>query len=207
MGGIAAIAAEAGYTVTGCDAGVYPPMSEQLAALGIDLIEGFDAGQLSIEPDYWVVGNVVSRGNPLMEAILDSGQTYFSGPQWLYEHVLASREVIAVAGTHGKTTTTAMLRHILLTNNLDTGWLVGGVPADGSASAAIGSDKRFVIEADPNLFTIGPRLRCLTISNSIMPTYSITWPPFKPSFITLYAPFQPMERSFARCKASRSIKY
>ena len=148
MGGIAAIAAQAGYTVTGCDSGVYPPMSDQLAALGIELIEGFDAEQLSIKPDFWVVGNVVSRGNPLMEAILDSGQTYLSGPQWLYEHVLAGREVIAVAGTHGKTTTTAMLRHILLSNNLDTGWLVGGVPADGSASAAIGSDKRFVIEAD-----------------------------------------------------------
>jgi UDP-N-acetylmuramate: L-alanyl-gamma-D-glutamyl-meso-diaminopimelate ligase len=148
MGGIAAIAAQAGYKVTGCDAGVYPPMSDQLAALGIDLIEGFDADQLGIKPDYWVVGNVVSRGNPLMEAILDSGQAYMSGPQWLYEHVLSSREVIAVAGTHGKTTTTAMLRHILIANDVDAGWLVGGVPSDGSPSAGTGSDRRFVIEAD-----------------------------------------------------------
>ena len=148
MGGIAAIAREAGHQVTGCDSGVYPPMSDQLSALGIDLIEGFDADQLSIDPDYWVVGNVVSRGNPLMEAILNSGQRYVSGPQWLYENALARRQVIAAAGTHGKTTTTAMMRHILLTCGVDAGWLIGGVPADGAASASLGTDARFVIEAD-----------------------------------------------------------
>lgn len=148
MGGVAAIARQAGFRVTGCDAGVYPPMSEQLQRLGIDLVEGFGAEQLSLNPDCWVIGNVVSRGNPLMEAILDSGQRYVSGPQWLYENALAGRRVLAIAGTHGKTTTTAMLRHILLTCGVDTGWLVGGVPADGAPSASLGTDSRFVIEAD-----------------------------------------------------------
>src|SRR3954468_7276382 len=112
MGGIAAIAKAAGHTVTGCDANVYPPMSTQLASLGIDLVEGFDAAQLrgvARDADVFVIGNVVSRGNPLMEAILDAGRPYISGPQWLYENVLASRWVLAIAGTHGKTTTTAML--------------------------------------------------------------------------------------------------
>ncbi|MGB7182103.1 MAG: UDP-N-acetylmuramate:L-alanyl-gamma-D-glutamyl-meso-diaminopimelate ligase [Burkholderiaceae bacterium] len=148
MGGIAAIAREAGYTVTGCDQGVYPPMSIQLEALGIELISGFSADQLAIGPDLWVIGNVVSRGNPLMEAIINSGQRYTSGPQWLYEHALVGREVIAVAGTHGKTTTTAMLRHILTTNNIAAGWLIGGVPGDNSPSAGLGKAAPFVIEAD-----------------------------------------------------------
>src|SRR5581483_9950119 len=103
MGGIAAIAKAAGFRVTGCDANVYPPMSEQLRALGIELIEGFGADQLRLQPDAWVVGNVVTRGNPLMEAILDGGGRYLSGPQWLAEEVLAGRHVLAVAGTHGKT--------------------------------------------------------------------------------------------------------
>jgi len=151
MGGIAAIAREAGYQVSGCDANVYPPMSDQLAALGIDLVEGFGPEQLSIKPDLWVVGNVVSRGNPLMEAILNSGQRYVSGPQWLYEHVLCHRHVLAVAGTHGKTTTTAMLTHILSEAGLSPGYLVGGVPGSaeaGASSAVAGSGKHFVIEAD-----------------------------------------------------------
>src|SRR5258708_8655181 len=104
MGGIAAIAKTAGYRVTGCDANVYPPMSEQLAALGIGLTEGFDEEQLALRPDVWVVGNVVTRGNPLMEAILDRGERYVSGPQWLAEHVLGGRHVLAVAGTQRKTT-------------------------------------------------------------------------------------------------------
>ena len=151
MGGIAAIAAEAGFDVSGCDAGVYPPMSDQLEALGIRLLTGYDAAQLDLKPDIWVVGNVVSRGNPLMEAILESGQPYVSGPQWLYENVLRHRHVIAVAGTHGKTTTTAMLTHILQQNGLEPGYLVGGVPgsaAHGVRSAVVGSGRHFVIEAD-----------------------------------------------------------
>src|SRR3954469_8998243 len=116
MGGIAAIAKAAGHTVTGCDANVYPPMSTQLAALGIELCEGFDAAQLrgvARDADVFVVGNVVSRGNPLMEAVLDAGRPYVSGPQWLYEQVLRDKWVLAVAGTHGKTTTSAMLAAVL----------------------------------------------------------------------------------------------
>ncbi|MFM8343099.1 MAG: Mur ligase domain-containing protein, partial [Betaproteobacteria bacterium] len=113
MGGLAALAREAGHQVTGCDRGVYPPMSDQLRALGIDLIEGYGPEQLALKPDLFVVGNVVSRGNPLMEAILDAGLPCTSGPQWLSEQVLRGRHVLAVAGTHGKTTTTAMLAWIL----------------------------------------------------------------------------------------------
>jgi UDP-N-acetylmuramate: L-alanyl-gamma-D-glutamyl-meso-diaminopimelate ligase len=147
MGGIAAIAREAGHRVTGCDANVYPPMSEQLRALGIGLIEGYHPDQLSLEPDLWVVGNVVSRGNPLIEAILDAGLPYTSGPAWLAEHVLAGRPVIAVAGTHGKTTTAAMLAWILEKAGFDPGFLIGGVPADFPVSARPGREW-FVIEAD-----------------------------------------------------------
>ena len=121
MGGLAALAREAGHRVTGCDAGVYPPMSEQLQALGIELIEGFAAEQTALQPDMYVVGNVVSRARlpdgtpkfPLMEAILEQGLPYTSGPQWLAENILQGRHVLAVAGTHGKTTTTSMLAWIL----------------------------------------------------------------------------------------------
>ncbi len=148
MGGIAAIAREAGHTVTGCDLNVYPPMSEQLRALGIDLIEGYSADQMALAPDLWVIGNVVTRGNPLMEAILESGQAYASGPQWLAEHILQGRWVLAVAGTHGKTTTTAMLAWILECAGRDPGFLIGGVPADFSGSARRGEGPCFVIEAD-----------------------------------------------------------
>jgi len=112
MGGLAVIAKELGHRVTGCDANVYPPMSTQLESQGIALTEGFDAGQLSLNPDLWVIGNVVTRGNPLLEAILDRGDRYVSGPQWLAEHVLQGKWVVAVAGTHGKTTTTAMVAGI-----------------------------------------------------------------------------------------------
>ena len=148
MGGLAALAREAGHKVTGCDANVYPPMSEQLQALGIDLIQGFDAGQLALQPDLFVVGNVVSRGNPLIEAILDSGLPYTSGPQWLAENVLAGRHVLAVAGTHGKTSTTSMLAWILQHAGLHPGFLVGGVPTNFGVSAKLGTGKTFVIEAD-----------------------------------------------------------
>ncbi len=148
MGGVAALAREAGHQVTGCDAGVYPPMSDQLQALGIELIEGFDPAQIALKPDMFVVGNVVSRGNPLMEAILNAGLPYTSGPQWLAEHVLAGRHVLAVAGTHGKTTTTSMLAWILEAAGLQPGFLVGGVPQNFGVSARLGAGACFVIEAD-----------------------------------------------------------
>jgi UDP-N-acetylmuramate: L-alanyl-gamma-D-glutamyl-meso-diaminopimelate ligase len=151
MGGIAAIAKTAGHVVTGCDANVYPPMSTQLHSLGIDLVEGWDASQLNgvaRDADIFVVGNVVSRGNPLMEAILDSGRRYISGPQGLYENVLHDRWVLAVAGTHGKTTTTAMLSWILEDAGLNPGFLIGGAPMDFPVSARLTDSAFFAIEAD-----------------------------------------------------------
>ncbi len=162
MGGLAALAREAGHKVTGCDAGVYPPMSDQLRALGIELIEGFSADQLALKADMYVVGNVVSRARlqdgspkfPLMEAILDAGLPYTSGPQWLSEHVLQGRHVLAVAGTHGKTTTTTMLAWILEQAGMQPGFLVGGVPLNFGVSARLGAAPQtgktplFVIEAD-----------------------------------------------------------
>ncbi|HWA39873.1 MAG TPA: UDP-N-acetylmuramate:L-alanyl-gamma-D-glutamyl-meso-diaminopimelate ligase [Burkholderiales bacterium] len=148
MGGIAAIAKAAGYRVTGCDANVYPPMSDQLAALGIELTEGFGADQLALKPDHWVIGNVVTRGNPLMEAILDRGDRYISGPQWLAENVLDGRHVLAIAGTHGKTTATSMLAWVLERAGLQPGFLIGGVPKDFPVSARLGASRFFVIEAD-----------------------------------------------------------
>ena len=148
MGGIAAIARAAGHTVTGCDANVYPPMSDQLRALGIELTEGWDARQLNLKPDVFVVGNVVSRGNPLMEAILERGLPYTSGPQWLADSVLPDKWVLAVAGTHGKTTTTAMLAWILDDAGLRPGFLVGGIPQNFGVSARLTDSAFFVIEAD-----------------------------------------------------------
>jgi UDP-N-acetylmuramate: L-alanyl-gamma-D-glutamyl-meso-diaminopimelate ligase len=164
MGGLAALAREAGHRVTGCDAGVYPPMSDQLRSLGIDLVEGFGADQMAYKPDVFVVGNVVSRARlsdgspkfPLMEAILDAGAAYTSGPQWLSEQVLQGRHVLAVAGTHGKTTTTSMLAWILEHAGLKPGFLVGGVPLNFGVSARLGKPSNpsqglgasFVIEAD-----------------------------------------------------------
>lgn len=169
MGGLAALAREAGHKVTGCDAGVYPPMSDQLRALGIELIEGYGADQMALGPDLYVIGNVVSRARladgspkfPLMEAILDAGAPYTSGPQWLSEHVLQGRHVLAVDGTHGKTTTTSMLAWVLECAGLQPGFLVGGVPLDFGVSARLGAARRpvagsgpageapvFVIEAD-----------------------------------------------------------
>jgi UDP-N-acetylmuramate: L-alanyl-gamma-D-glutamyl-meso-diaminopimelate ligase len=148
MGGIAAIAQAAGHRVTGCDANVYPPMSEQLGALGIRLIEGFAVDQLSLAPDLWVVGNVVTRGNPLMEAILDRGDRYQSGPQWLAEQILISKWVLAVAGTHGKTTTSAMLAWILECAGRKPGFLIGGIAPDLAMSARSTPEPWFVIEAD-----------------------------------------------------------
>ena len=135
MGGIAAIARAAGHRVTGCDANVYPPMSTQLQALGIELIEGFAPSQRALKPDLFVIGNVVSRGNPLMEAILDAGDAYISGPQWVGENLLRGHHVLAVAGTHGKTTTSAMLAWILESARRAPGFLIGGVPENFGISA------------------------------------------------------------------------
>jgi len=151
MGGLAAIAKSAGHTVSGCDANVYPPMSTQLAALGIGLTEGWNPAQLGGSAkgaDVFVVGNVVSRGNPLMEGILDAGLPYVSGPQWLYENVLHDKWVLAVAGTHGKTSASAMLAWILERAGLAPGFLIGGVPVDFPVSARLTEGAFFVIEAD-----------------------------------------------------------
>jgi UDP-N-acetylmuramate: L-alanyl-gamma-D-glutamyl-meso-diaminopimelate ligase len=148
MGGIAALARAAGHRVTGSDQNVYPPMSEQLAALGIDLIQGYDPEQLKLNPDVVVVGNVMSRGNALVEALLDSAIPYTSGPEWLARHVLQKRWVVAVAGTHGKTTTTSMLTWILEYAGCKPGFLVGGVPSNFDATARLGEGIHFVVEAD-----------------------------------------------------------
>ncbi|KQQ47754.1 UDP-N-acetylmuramate:L-alanyl-gamma-D-glutamyl-meso-diaminopimelate ligase [Duganella sp. Leaf126] len=151
MGGLAVLAKEAGHRVTGCDANVYPPMSTQLEAQGIELIQGFGPEQTALAPDLYVVGNVVSRGNPLMEEILNRGLPYVSGPQWMGEHILRDRWVLAVAGTHGKTTTSAMLTWILEDAGYAPGFLIGGVPRNFGVSARIQGDKEsvfFVIEAD-----------------------------------------------------------
>lgn len=157
MGGIAALAKAVGHRVTGCDANVYPPMSTQLEAQGITLIEGYGVEQLALNPDVYVIGNVVTRGNPLMEAILNRGLPYLSGPQWLAENVLQGRWVLAVAGTHGKTTTSAMLAWVLEVAGLRPGFLIGGVPENFGVSARLpaaprqepgGQSPFFVIEAD-----------------------------------------------------------
>ncbi len=148
MGGIAVLAQQAGHTVTGCDANVYPPMSTQLEAQGIRLTEGFAPEQVKLNPDLFVIGNVVSRGNPLMEEILNRGLPYVSGPQWLAENILRDKWVLAVAGTHGKTTTTSMLSWILQYGNLNPGFLVGGVPQNFGVSARHTESPFFVVEAD-----------------------------------------------------------
>jgi UDP-N-acetylmuramate: L-alanyl-gamma-D-glutamyl-meso-diaminopimelate ligase len=148
MGGIAAIARAAGFTVTGSDRNVYPPMSTQLQALGINLTEGFDAAQLTPAPDMVVVGNVMTRGQPVIEALLESGLPYASGPEWLAREVLKERWVLAVAGTHGKTTTASLLAWILEHAGLEPGFLIGGVPENFGVSARLGAAPFFVIEAD-----------------------------------------------------------
>lgn len=149
MGGLALIARAAGHTVTGCDAGVYPPMSTQLEEQGIALTEGFGAEQADLNPDLFIVGNVVTRGNPLMEAILDRGLPYTSGPQWLGEHILQGQHVLAVAGTHGKTTTSSMLAWILEQAGHEPNFLIGGIAPGLKVSARFRPDRKlFVIEAD-----------------------------------------------------------
>jgi len=148
MGGIAAIAKSAGHRVTGADRDLYPPMSTQLQALGIDVIQGYEAAQLDLRPDVVVVGNALSRGAPVVEAMLDRGMPYQSGPEWLAERVLAGRHVLAVAGTHGKTTTSSMLAWILDFAGLAPGFLIGGVPANFGLTARLGEAPFFVVEAD-----------------------------------------------------------
>ncbi len=148
MGGVAQLAAARGDRVTGADSGVYPPMSDQLAAAGIDVIEGWDPGQLEPAPDLVVIGNALSRGNPAVEAVLDRGLAYTSGPAWLRERVLLDRHVVAVAGTHGKTTTASMVAHVLAEAGLDPGYLIGGVPQGFGVSARLGRAAPFVVEAD-----------------------------------------------------------
>ena len=152
MGGLAQLARAAGHRVTGCDSSVYPPMSTQLEAAQIELVEGYAAAQIAFEPDCYLVGNAISRGNALLEEILNRGLPYLSGPQWLAEHVLKGRWVLAVAGTHGKTTTAAMLAWILEHAGLSPGFLIGGVPRNFSVSARLSGDDShspfFVIEAD-----------------------------------------------------------
>ncbi len=148
MGGIAAIAKAAGHRVTGSDRNVYPPMSTQLESLGIGITQGFEAAQLQPAPDVVVVGNAMTRGMPVIEALLESRIPYVSGPEWLSREVLRDRWVLAVAGTHGKTTTTSILTWILESAGLDPGFLIGGVPANFNTSARLGSTPFFVIEAD-----------------------------------------------------------
>jgi UDP-N-acetylmuramate: L-alanyl-gamma-D-glutamyl-meso-diaminopimelate ligase len=148
MGGVALLARAAGHRVTGCDAHVYPPMSAQLEAEAIELIDGYGEEQLGLAPDLWVIGNVVARGNPLMEAILDRGLRYVSGPEWLADNILQSKWVLAVAGTHGKTTTSSMLTWILEAAGKHPGFLIGGVPENFGRSARLTDSPLFVIEAD-----------------------------------------------------------
>lgn len=148
MGGLAVLAQQAGYRVSGCDANVYPPMSTQLEAAGIELIQGFSPEQLQLNADAYVIGNVISRGNALMEEILDRGLKFISGPQWLAENLLHDKWVLAVAGTHGKTTTASMLAWVLEYAGLKPGFLIGGVPQNFGISARLGDTPFFVIEAD-----------------------------------------------------------
>lgn len=148
MGGIALLARELGYRVTGSDANVYPPMSTQLEAAGIDLMEGYTPEHLDERPDCVVIGNALSRGNPLVEYILNAGIPYTSGPQWLAECVLRDKWVLAVSGTHGKTTTSSMLAWVLEYAGMAPGFLIGGVPADFGVSARLGQSDFFVVEAD-----------------------------------------------------------
>jgi UDP-N-acetylmuramate: L-alanyl-gamma-D-glutamyl-meso-diaminopimelate ligase len=148
MGGLALLAREAGHKVTGCDANVYPPMSTQLEEQGINLTEGYGPDQIGLKPDLFVIGNAISRGNPLIEEILDRNLPYVSGPQWLAENILGEKWVLAVAGTHGKTTTTSLLAWILDDAKLNPGFLIGGVPQDFGVSARLTESPFFVIEAD-----------------------------------------------------------
>ena len=148
MGGVAALAKAAGHNVTGSDSNVYPPMSTSLQQLGVNIVDGYDASQLDPVPDYVVIGNALSRGNSAVEAVLDRRIPYCSGARWLAEHVLHNRHVLAVAGTHGKTTTASMLAWILEDTGNAPGFLIGGIPTNFGVSARIGDSRYFVVEAD-----------------------------------------------------------
>ena len=148
MGGLALLARQLGYTVSGSDKNIFPPMSDQLANAGIELIEGYSASQLNASMDSIIIGNALSRGNECVEFILNEGLKYTSGPQWLAEHVLADRHVLAVAGTHGKTTTSSILAWILESAGKQPGFLIGGVAENFGLSARLGDSELFVIEAD-----------------------------------------------------------
>ena len=148
MGSLAQLAVEKGLKVTGCDQNVYPPMSDQLRATGIELIQGYDSSQISLRPDLWVIGNAMTRGNPLVEEILNQNLPYTSGPEFLARYVLEQKWVMAVSGTHGKTSTTSMLAWVLEHSGFEPGFLVGGVPANFTQSARLGNSDFFVIEAD-----------------------------------------------------------
>jgi UDP-N-acetylmuramate: L-alanyl-gamma-D-glutamyl-meso-diaminopimelate ligase len=150
MAGLAALATELGHKVTGCDQNVYPPMSTFLDSLGISVMEGYDESQLSLKPDLFIIGNVVSRGNSLMEAILNQNHYFQSGPEWLYQNILKDKWVIAVSGTHGKTTTSSMINWILRDNDIDCGYLIGGIPGNFKRSSQLSKSDSpfFVIEAD-----------------------------------------------------------
>ncbi|HCM62929.1 MAG TPA: UDP-N-acetylmuramate:L-alanyl-gamma-D-glutamyl-meso-diaminopimelate ligase [Morganella sp. (in: Bacteria)] len=148
MGSLAILARSQGHKVTGADQNVYPPMSDLLTEQGIDLIQGYDPAQLEPRPDIVVIGNAMKRGNPCVEAVLNLGIPYTSGPQWLHDHVLPERWVLAVAGTHGKTTTAGMLAWILEDCGYQPGFLIGGVPGNFDVSATLGNSPFFVIEAD-----------------------------------------------------------
>ncbi|MBT5166561.1 MAG: UDP-N-acetylmuramate:L-alanyl-gamma-D-glutamyl-meso-diaminopimelate ligase [Nitrosomonadales bacterium] len=151
MAGLASLAKSKGFKVTGCDQNVYPPMSTQLEEEGIKIIEGFDSSQTKLKPDIYIIGNVVKRGTPLMESILNNNLSFMSGPQWLYENILHEKWVIAVAGTHGKTSTTAMVAWILEFCGLNPSYLIGGIPKNLKTSSRLINDKNsnfFIIEAD-----------------------------------------------------------
>jgi UDP-N-acetylmuramate: L-alanyl-gamma-D-glutamyl-meso-diaminopimelate ligase len=196
MGSIAVLARELGHRVTGSDANVYPPMSTQLEEQGIELLEGYRAEHLQPSPDLVIIGNALSRGNEAVEAVLDEGIDYLSGPQWLYEQVLKNKTVLAVAGTHGKTTTSTMLAWVLECGGMEPGFLIGGIPQDFAFSARLGSSDLFVIEADEydsaffdkrskfvHYHPLPIRLFS-TILNMTMRTFSRTWPPYRPSSTT-----------------------
>ena len=148
MGSLALLAKEMGHQVSGCDANVYPPMSTQLEENGINLMSGYQADHLDCKPDLIIVGNAMSRGNPIVEAVLNRGLPYTSGPHWLAEHILQDKWVLAVAGTHGKTTTSTMLTWILEHAGMQPGYLIGGVPKNFTTSARLGGSDFFVVEAD-----------------------------------------------------------
>ncbi len=156
MGGIAVIARESGHKVTGCDQDVYPPMSTQLESQGIELIQGYSPEQIGLQPDIFVIGNVVTRGNPLMEEILDRNLPYISGPQWLSENILKKRWVLAVAGTHGKTTTSSMLAWILEYAGLNPGFLIGGIPENFGLSARMGNISSPILGTQSNSVETSP---------------------------------------------------